>query len=399
MTGLNSDAINSQHSFVFHGKGGAFFILCLVNLLLTIVTLGIYFPWALVKSRRYVYENMELSGARFQYRATGGAFFISWIVTLVVVIALFAVFNGINPDLKAVPVIIIICVMPLLVMKGLRFQSMMTALNGIRFGFHCPLGKAYWVMLGLPILLVIGGSVLLTFCVTLAGQPSDITSLLRFLIVCALLGLLLASVTNALLYGKWLQLLGESASFGHQRFSVAVSLKRCFVISMAATLIVIPFLIVIFQLLKPMYVDLFMMISMAGSTHSSGMAIASEYQGAIIACYFLYFAAILTSSAFMTASMRNLFVNGLKLGDTLRFRSTLSLHGLLIQYLTIAAATILTLGLAYPWAKIRLLRYLAKNTFLLGDLDALECVDSDESVDTGFLAILSRGAAPAVPFL
>lgn len=65
--------------FDFHGRAGEYFIICLTNVILCIITLGIYTPWAIVRSRRYVYENMELNGARFGYHATGLAIFLSWL--------------------------------------------------------------------------------------------------------------------------------------------------------------------------------------------------------------------------------------------------------------------------------------------------------------------------------
>lgn len=41
------------HRIKFHGKGGEYFAIWLVNALLTIVTLGIYSAWATVRRRRY----------------------------------------------------------------------------------------------------------------------------------------------------------------------------------------------------------------------------------------------------------------------------------------------------------------------------------------------------------
>ena len=61
-----------SHSFVFHGTGERYFLICVVNVLLTIITLGIYLPWALMKCKRYLYANMEVNGQRFSYGITGG---------------------------------------------------------------------------------------------------------------------------------------------------------------------------------------------------------------------------------------------------------------------------------------------------------------------------------------
>ncbi|WP_250109389.1 DUF898 family protein, partial [Escherichia coli] len=46
-----------SHSFVFHGTGERYFLICVVNVLLTIITLGIYLPWALMKCKRYLYAK------------------------------------------------------------------------------------------------------------------------------------------------------------------------------------------------------------------------------------------------------------------------------------------------------------------------------------------------------
>ena len=43
-----------SHAFEFRGDGGSYFLICLVNSLLVLVTLGIYLPWALMKCRRYI---------------------------------------------------------------------------------------------------------------------------------------------------------------------------------------------------------------------------------------------------------------------------------------------------------------------------------------------------------
>lgn len=74
--------------FLFQGSGKGYFLIWLINILLTMITLGLYLPWALVRSRRYFYANTELDGARFSYHATGRSVFVGWLCMLV----LYAVF-------------------------------------------------------------------------------------------------------------------------------------------------------------------------------------------------------------------------------------------------------------------------------------------------------------------
>lgn len=59
------------HAFSFHGSGAAFFALVLKNMLLTLLTLGIYLPWAKTERRKYLWQNIEIAGHRLRYHGTG----------------------------------------------------------------------------------------------------------------------------------------------------------------------------------------------------------------------------------------------------------------------------------------------------------------------------------------
>lgn len=85
-----------SHSFVFHGTGERYFLICVVNVLLTIITLGIYLPWTLMKCKRYLYANMEVNGQRFSYGITGGNVFVS---CLVFVFFYFAILMTVSADM------------------------------------------------------------------------------------------------------------------------------------------------------------------------------------------------------------------------------------------------------------------------------------------------------------
>lgn len=73
----------------FHGSGFGYFKIQIVNLVLTILTLGIYSGWAIVRSKRYFYSNTEISGARFSYQGSGGSILISWLFLFFCMLVLF----------------------------------------------------------------------------------------------------------------------------------------------------------------------------------------------------------------------------------------------------------------------------------------------------------------------
>jgi len=79
------------HTFAFVGSGAAFFALVIKNMLLSLVTLGIYLPWAKTERRRYLWQNIEIAGHRLRYHGTGKELLIGYLK----VIAGYLLFVGI----------------------------------------------------------------------------------------------------------------------------------------------------------------------------------------------------------------------------------------------------------------------------------------------------------------
>ena len=71
--GSSQTAITNSHnikSFEFTGKAREYFSIWIVNICLTILTLGIYSAWAKVRTNQYFYGNTRLDEASFRYLAT-----------------------------------------------------------------------------------------------------------------------------------------------------------------------------------------------------------------------------------------------------------------------------------------------------------------------------------------
>ncbi len=69
------DATAQTHALSFHGKGGELFGIYLVNALLSIVTLNVYYFWGKTKLRRYLWSHTQFMGDRFEYLGTGKELF------------------------------------------------------------------------------------------------------------------------------------------------------------------------------------------------------------------------------------------------------------------------------------------------------------------------------------
>lgn len=67
------------HTFAFQGSGSSLFALILKNVALTLVTLGIYLPWAKTERRKYIWQNVEVDGHRLRYHGTGQELLIGYL--------------------------------------------------------------------------------------------------------------------------------------------------------------------------------------------------------------------------------------------------------------------------------------------------------------------------------
>ncbi|HEC8396010.1 TPA: DUF898 domain-containing protein [Salmonella enterica subsp. enterica serovar Kiambu] len=395
MNNVISSKDNHNHTLVFTGKGGKYFVICLVNFLLTCITLGIYAPWAMVKCRRYIYTNMTLNNQPFAYKATGSALFISMLLVFIIYIVSLSFIEHGHPGLGFTLFGLLIAIIPFMAVKGLQYQAMMTSLNGVRLGFQCSMRRAWWYMFALPVLLMVALYIVLYIISLVTIAVGGLVFNIVFLGLLAIIGI---GVINGITYSKWMTLFGNGANFGIHRFSIQVNVKTCIRGCVLAMLTLFPFAVVIGYLIAPVFTDM-ILLSMMGNAQAGG-ALILQYYGQIMACYFLYFLAIIVVSSYLYAALRNLFLNNLSLANnSIRFHSSVTAHGMLWRLLVVVMISGVTLGLAYPWLKIWLVSWLAQNTQVQGDLDSLELTNDEKPLENSLLMWISRGIMPYFPFI
>ncbi|EED8424098.1 DUF898 domain-containing protein [Salmonella enterica subsp. enterica serovar Losangeles] len=395
MNNVISSKDNHNHTLVFTGKGGKYFVICLVNFLLTCITLGIYAPWAMVKCRRYIYTNMTLNNQPFAYKATGSALFISMLLVFIIYIVSLSLIEHGHPGLGFTLFGLLIAIIPFMAVKGLQYQAMMTSLNGVDFGFQCSMRRAWWYMFALPVLLMVALYIVLYIISLVTIAVGGLVFNIVFLGLLAIIGI---GVINGITYSKWMTLFGNGANFGIHRFSIQVNVKTCIRGCVLAMLTLFPFAVVIGYLIAPVFTDM-ILLSMMGNAQAGG-ALILQYYSQIMACYFLYFLAIMVVSSYLYAALRNLFLNNLSLANnSIRFHSSVTSHGMLWRLLVVVMISGVTLGLAYPWLKIWLVSWLAQNTQVQGDLDSLELTNDETPLENSLLMWISRGIMPYFPFI
>jgi uncharacterized membrane protein YjgN (DUF898 family) len=131
----------------YDGRIGELYRIFLVNLLLTIVTLGIWRFWATTRLRRYIWSRTSSGGERFEYDGTGMQLFIGFLLAIGLFIGLFVAafllglaLHAISPVLAVVPLILVYLAIFVLALgapfSAQRYRLNHTIWRGIRGGMQ-----------------------------------------------------------------------------------------------------------------------------------------------------------------------------------------------------------------------------------------------------------------------
>lgn len=137
--------------FQFTGNGSEYFKIWMVNIVLSILTLGIYSAWAKVRRKQYFYGNTKVNDTSFNYLANPITILKGRIVLFVGVV----IYSLVNQFYPLAGVAIMFCMLPLLpwlIVRALSFNARNSAARNISFTFkgtYFEAAKAYlfWPML------------------------------------------------------------------------------------------------------------------------------------------------------------------------------------------------------------------------------------------------------------
>ncbi len=141
------------HQVQFTGSGGEYFKIWIVNLLLTVATLGIYSAWAKVRRLQYFDRNTELAGAVFDFDGKPAAILRGRLLAVALAAAYHYAF-GFSLTVGFAVVALLLASLPLMLRGALRFRLHNTRYRGLRLGFDGGAGAAYLAYLP-PVLLFV----------------------------------------------------------------------------------------------------------------------------------------------------------------------------------------------------------------------------------------------------
>ncbi len=331
-----SVAAPTDYPVRFLGTGSEYFRIWIVNLLLTIVTLGIYSAWAKVRRLKYMYRNTQIAGSSFDYHGSPIAILKGRLIALVLLLAYNFSFQF-SLTAGAVTLALLAAVFPWLIRQSLRFRARYSSYRGIRFQFVGGLAEIYTI--AAPLIVFVAPFALLGFYAESETEPP--VWLFAFLGVAMLIYFAVLPYLHYRFkrYQHNHALLGSAAA----RFTAtAGNFYAVYGILLAATLgIAVVFGAVGFA---------------AGAGILSSSSGASIFGAGLLAMIFgIYAVYLLLFSAFVVL-IQNRVWNHTTVGEV-SFRSSARVLPMARIYFVNIVLLILTLGLFTPFAVIRSLKY------------------------------------------
>ncbi len=310
---MNADASNAVNESVeFTGQGGEYFRIWIVNLALTIVTLGIYSAWAKVRRMQYFYRNTSLMGNSFDYHGDPVTILKGRIIG-VGLLAIYHVTISLNVFIGLGVFVLIIAALPWLLQRSICFKLTNSSYRGLRFRFNGRVGTAYQVFLAWPI----------------AGYFS--------------LGMLFPFAHQRI---KAYQ--HNNSAYGTASFSFSADEGKFYIVYLKLLgLTLLP--VFLFGVLA----GLSGVFSGTSGAHKDPMQLMIKIFTGVMVFYLVLFLVI---GPWFAARIQNLVWNHTALGPH-QFASNVRARDLLGIYVTNFFAVILTLGLYKPFADIRLAKY------------------------------------------
>lgn len=310
----------------FTGSGSEYFGIWIVNVLLSVVTVGVWTAWAKVRRLRYFNGRTVVLGDPLEYHATGWMIFKGRVLVLLALAAssgLSEALANVHATAAAVPGLALLALYPWVLNRSLRFSARMTSWRNVRFDWR----GTYWGVTKVYFLWPLLGLLTLGACIPLAARA------------------LRHYVANNYLFGTT----RFSAHTPIRPYYAAFGWYLLFVLAVVAgVLLVVAGVLGSFTLFR----------TVSGATFTVEETLSTTWLSVGIGV--LLGLLLVFSGLVFTALARNIIVNALALGDAATFGSDLEPLRLVWIAFSNFLVSVATLFLLLPWAQVRAFRYQAE---------------------------------------
>lgn len=359
---VGEPAVLGPLRFEFTGSGAEYFRIWVVNLLLTILTLGVYSAWAKVRRLQYFYRNTRVAGAIFDYHGNPKAILKGRILALTLLVA-YKISYDISIAATIVVAVLLAAVLPWLLARAFRFKLFNSSYRGLHFHFHGTVAQAYRTLILFPIVLAVTGFFVWSLVMSFSQRPS-----IGVILISGILPLLVLGGTVPLAHYWLKRYQHDNAYFGQTPFFFHAQAADFFKVYARA---------VGFFFLGSIPAGIFAFL-----TAKAYQVLASTMFGwlftmlyGVVSAYAFY----LFVRPYLESRLQNLIWNQTELGEH-RFESSTSARTLLWIHASNLMLITLTFGLYKPFAVVRLIKYRVEAMSLI-PAGELEDFLSDQSAD------------------
>ena len=299
----------------FTGKATEYFGIWITNILLSIITLGIYSAWAKVRTKKYFAHHTLIAESSFDYHAKPLSILKSRIIALVLYF-IYGLVSQASPLLGFILLALVFFATPWIILQSMRFNLHNTSHRGLRFNFVGKLGEAVKIYIFYTALIIFTLGLILPFlnyrsrsfainntCFGLSRFQAQLTARSFYLTYLKLAGwMILVAVASAALLG-----LAYTVGLGF---------------NLSALTSFLPLLLLIVVIVGP--------------------------------------------GAYLKASLGKLVYNSTQL-ENFSFECDWRARDLIWIYGSNFLLIVLSFGLLIPWAKIRSTNYLVSHMAIMGD--------------------------------
>ena len=342
-----------RHQVEFRGQTGEYFGIWIVNVLLSIITLGIYGAWAKVRDKKYMYGSTFIDDHSFDYHATGVQIFIGRIIVAMVLLGL-SLLNLINPVFYLIGLLGLLLLLPYIIIRALRFNARVSSYRNVRFDFVGKFGEAFVTYFLLPI----GNIFTLYLCSPFVTRASH-----KF-------------TTNNARYGDRPMKFEAEVGKYYTPFMMAIALTIAGFVVMS---------VIAGSAMMGMSGALSEIMKAAESGADPDPAQLGGLLAVIMGFYLALFLVIVPATLFYRAWVRNIHLNNTVVDE--RHHLVSSVHPGRFIWIVVSntIVSLFTLGLMIPWGRIRLAKYMASVTAIESD-GSLEGYTSDVQETAGVLS-------------
>jgi uncharacterized membrane protein YjgN (DUF898 family) len=279
----------------FTGRATEYFRIWIIGVALSLLTLGIYSAWARVRSQQYFYRHTWLDGSSFEYIASPRELLRGRLLAAAVLAALF-VLQVIFTPAVFICLALLLLATPWVIVRSSAFRAKSSVFRNVPFQFGASLKEAYLVFFGGY------ATTLLSFGL---GYPGARYRRVGFIV--------------------------DELRYGSEPFVWYTRSEEFYSAYLRAALLLLPSIAIGF-----LASELPLLVGLPSRVISYG--------------------ALLLATVHLRAAVANLLYGGIRIGPH-RLRSTQRFWPLFALYVGNTLAVLASLGLAIPWAKVRLARY------------------------------------------